>query len=99
MLVVVCTRLVCQPTARPALNQRMRAAWVPYPNIPKPISELRRDARALERRVKGVVRNKGGGDDGGDEPRVLQKKSTQQDQPPKRDRERDKGKERELQQA
>ncbi|HOY77770.1 MAG TPA: hypothetical protein PLN33_08180 [Hyphomonadaceae bacterium] len=53
----------------------------------------------IERRVKGVVRNKGGGDDGGDEPLVLQKKSTQQDQPPKRDRERDKGKERELQQA
>jgi hypothetical protein len=52
----------------------------------------------VERRVKGATR---GGDDGGDEPLVLQKKSTQQDAPPKRDRgDKDKSnKERELQQA
>ncbi|RYD81252.1 MAG: hypothetical protein EOP61_43115 [Sphingomonadales bacterium] len=55
----------------------------------------------VERRVKGAARSRGGGGDGGDEPLVLQKKSTQPDAPPKRDRDRgdkDKSnKERELQ--
>lgn len=57
----------------------------------------------VERRVKGATRSRGGGGDDGDEPMVLQKKSTQPEAPPKRDR--DKGdkdksnKERELQQA
>lgn len=60
----------------------------------------------VERRVKGATRSRGGGGDGGDEPLVLQKKSTQPEAPPKRDRgDRSKGdtdkpnKERELQQA
>lgn len=57
----------------------------------------------VERRVKGVTRNKSGGgggrDDDDEEPLVLEKKSRQQDQPPKRERERDRNKERELQQA
>ncbi len=55
----------------------------------------------VERRVKGVTRNKGGGgkDDDGEEPLVLDKKSRQQDQSPKRERERDRNKERELQEA
>ena len=56
----------------------------------------------VERRVKGVTRNKGGGrrkDDGadGDEDTLfLEKKSPKSEQPPKRERDR---KERELQQA
>jgi len=56
----------------------------------------------VERRVKGVTRNKGGGrrkDDGGDgdeDTLFLEKKSPKSEQPPKRERDR---KERELQQA
>jgi hypothetical protein len=55
----------------------------------------------VERRVKGATRSRGGGSDDGDEPLVLQKKSTQPEAPPKRDRgDKDKSnKERELQQA
>ena len=58
----------------------------------------------IERRVKGVTRNKSGGrkDDGGDgdeDTLFLEKKSSKSEQPPKRDRDRDKSKERELQQA
>lgn len=59
----------------------------------------------IERRVKGVTRNKSGGsrkDDGGDgdeDTLFLEKKSPKSEQPPKRDRDRDKSKERELQQA
>jgi hypothetical protein len=55
----------------------------------------------VERRVKAATRSRGGGSDDGDEPLVLQKKSTQQEAPPKRDRgDKDKSnKERELQQA
>lgn len=56
----------------------------------------------IERRVKGAARSRsGGGNDDGDEPMVLQKKSTQPEAPPKRDRgDKDKSnKERELQQA
>ncbi len=55
----------------------------------------------VERRVKGVTHSKGGGSRGGEdeeEPLVLQKKSPQSEQPPKRERDRDR-KERELQQA
>lgn len=58
----------------------------------------------IERRVKGVTRNKSGDrkDDGGDgdeDTLFLEKKSSKSEQPPKRDRDRDKSKERELQQA
>lgn len=54
----------------------------------------------VERRVKASMRSRGGGDDGGDA-FVLEKKSTQPEAPPKRDRgDKDKAnKERELQQA
>lgn len=52
----------------------------------------------IERRIKGSVRSRGSGGSDDGEPLVLEKKSAQtQDQPPKRDRERNK--ERELQQA
>lgn len=55
----------------------------------------------VERRMKAATRLRGGGGDDGDAPLVLDKKSTQPEAPPRRDRgDKDKSsKERELQQA